>query len=355
MAADDDSEKTEDPTPKRLEKSRGEGQVLQSQEVKNWGALMGLSLSAIAGGPWIVSNLYPELIPFLQSPHAINVDEGHLQIVLFETLAHVGLWMMPIFFVAIIVAIATNVGVSGLVYSPGKMKPKLSKIDPIKGAKKIVSANSMIELVKDIVKLCIVAAIAFALLTPLLSDVETLPGIETFEILNRMWGLAAAVIVGTTAVLTVLAFFDLFYQQYTYIKGLKMSKQEVKDENKNAEGDPMIKARLKRIRMDRARMRMMAAVPNADVIITNPTHFAVALSYKLEEMGAPVVIAKGVDDVAFRIREVGEEHDVPIVENPPLARALFATVEIDQEIPEEHYKPVAEVIGYVMRLKGNAP
>lgn len=350
--AEDDQEKSEEPTSKRLEKSRSEGQVLQSQEVKNWATLMGLSLSVIAAGPWIIQNMYPKLIPFLQSPHAMDLDPRHMQIILADLISHMGLWLMPVFLVAIIAAVLSNVSIAGLVYSPSKMSPKLNRLDPIKGAKKIVSLQSIVEFVKDIAKLCIVAAVGFSLVVPLLKDVSTLAGIEVFAILDRMWSIAAAIIVGTTAVMTVVAFFDFFYQKYTYIKGLKMSKQEVKDENKNAEGDPQVKARLRRIRMERARQRMMAAVPEADVVITNPTHYAVALSYKLEEMGAPIVVAKGLDAVAFRIRAVAEEHEVPIVENPPLARALYATVDIDQEIPEEHYKPVAEVIGYVMRLKG---
>ncbi|MCW9039352.1 MAG: EscU/YscU/HrcU family type III secretion system export apparatus switch protein, partial [Rhodospirillales bacterium] len=172
---------------------------------------------------------------------------------------------------------------------------------------------------------------------------------------DRMWLIAILLIVSVTGIMTVIAALDFVYQRHSFTKKMRMTKQEVKDEHKQAEGDPAIKAKLKGIRMQRARTRMMAAVPEADVIITNPTHYAVALTYKLEEMQAPRLVAKGVDHLAFRIREIAEENDVPVVENPPLARALYATVELDQDIPYEHYKAVAEIIAYVMGLKGQRP
>ncbi|MCW9033686.1 MAG: flagellar biosynthesis protein FlhB [Alphaproteobacteria bacterium] len=350
----EDQEKTEEPTSKKLDKARTEGQVLQSSEVKNWGVLLGASFSMFVMGPWIMGHLKPILSTFLESPHAIRLDTGNVSVFFSELIRDVGLWTSPIFLVAIIVAFATNVGVSGLVYSPKKMAPKLNRLDPIKGTQKIISLNSIFEFVKDFVKLCIVGIVVFTVVMPMFSDLTTWPGLAPIQILDRMGDFGAAILVGTTAVLTVLAFFDFFYQKYTFIKKLKMSKQEVKDENKNTEGDPQIKGRLRRIRMERARTRMMANVPDASVIVTNPTHYSVALAYSEDDMAAPTVVAKGVDSLALKIREVAEEADVPIVENPPLARALYATVELEEEIPEEHYKPVAEVIGYVMRLKGGS-
>jgi flagellar biosynthetic protein FlhB len=161
-------------------------------------------------------------------------------------------------------------------------------------------------------------------------------------------------VVGTVAVMTVIALLDFAYQKYTFMKEQKMTKQKVKDEHKHkqSEGDPQVKARIRQLRAQRARQRMMAEVPDADVVVTNPSHYAVALKYNMEEMPAPKLVAKGMDFVAFRIREVAEENDIPIIENPPLARALYASVELDEEIPPEHYKAVGEVIGYVMRLRG---
>jgi flagellar biosynthetic protein FlhB len=187
---------------------------------------------------------------------------------------------------------------------------------------------------------------------PEFDRITQIPSYHPTELGNFIWALAVRMIIAVFAVMTVIAGADMFFQKYKHAKEQRMTKQEVKDEHKQSEGDPMVKSRLRQIRMDRARQRMMAAVPEATVVVTNPTHFAVALKYEHDEMPAPVVIAKGADAVALRIRSLADEHDIPIVENPLLAQALFAGVEIDQEVPPDHYKAVAEVIGYVMRLKG---
>ena len=173
--------------------------------------------------------------------------------------------------------------------------------------------------------------------------------------LSRLRIEALRVVIGVLAVMSVIAGADYLFQRYKHNQKLRMSRQEIKDEMRQSEGDPMVKARLRQLRQERARQRMMAAVPGADVVVTNPTHFAVALRYEGEVMSAPVVVAKGVDFIAQKIREVAKENDVPIVENRPLARALYDTVDIDQEVPPDHYKAVAEVIGYVMRLRGKLP
>ena len=196
---------------------------------------------------------------------------------------------------------------------------------------------------------------AFGLAIPLLADVQLIPAFDLVHTLDRMHDMAIVLIFATVAVMTAIAALDYLYQRHAFIKQMKMTKQEVKDEHKQSEGDPIIKSRIRRLRLERARQRMMAAVPRADVVITNPTHYAVALEYKMEEMPSPKLIAKGIDELAQRIREVAEENDIPVVENPPLARALYSAVDLDEEIPPEHYKAVAEVIGYVMRLKGKLP
>lgn len=178
-----------------------------------------------------------------------------------------------------------------------------------------------------------------------------MPGMETMAILSFIHKIVVLLIFTVVIAVLVIAVADYAYQKYQHLKKLRMTKQEVKDEYKQMEGDPLVKSRIRQVRMERARHRMMNAVPRADVVIVNPTHYAVALEYKMEKMDAPVVVAKGLDNLALRIREIAEEHDIPIVENPPLARALFASVELDQSIPAEHFKAVAEVIGYVMQLK----
>ena len=173
--------------------------------------------------------------------------------------------------------------------------------------------------------------------------------------LDRIFIIATVLVAGTVGVMTLVAAMDFAFQKHRFTKRMRMSKQEVKDEFKQSEGDPHVKARIRKIRMERAQQRMMAAVPDADVVITNPTHYSIALQYKMDDMAAPKLVAKGVDHLAMRIREVAEANDVPLVENPPLARALYAGVDIDEEIPAEHFKAVAEVIGFIMRQRGDLP
>jgi flagellar biosynthetic protein FlhB len=185
------------------------------------------------------------------------------------------------------------------------------------------------------------------------SDFVALAAVDIFAMLDYLRRETVRLTFIVLLIVTVMAAADYVYQRWSFLQQMRMTKQEVKDEHKQTEGDPMIKSRLRSLRMQRARQRMMAAVPKASVVITNPTHYAVALKYDMDAMGAPILVAKGADLIALRIRELADENEVPIVENPPLARALFATVELDQEVPPEHYKAVAEVISYVMKLKGS--
>ena len=244
---------------------------------------------------------------------------------------------------------------TGLIWATEKIKPDPSKISLIKGVKTKFSLRAIVEFLKGIAKIGLVSVVAFGLVVPFLGDIALIPAFELVQTLDRIHILAIWLMVGTVLVMTVVAALDFLYQKYAHLKQMRMTKQDVKDEQKQAEGDPLIRARIRKLRMERAQNRMMAAVPEADVVVTNPTHFAIALEYKMDDMPAPKLVAKGVDYLARRIREVALENDVPVVENPPLARALYATVEVDEEIPEEHYKAVAEIIGYVMRLRGDLP
>ena len=232
------------------------------------------------------------------------------------------------------------------------MKPELKKLSLLTGLKRMFSSRSVVEFFKGITKLVLVTIVAMALTIPMIQDIALVPEIHLTEALDRMQIIAIQLAMGSVLVMTVIAGVDWIYQKYMFTKQMRMSKQEVKDEHKQAEGDPHVKARIRQLRTQRAQQRMMARVPEADVVITNPTHYAVALKYKMGEMPAPILIAKGVDSLALRIREVAEESEVPIVENPPLARALYSAVELEEEIPPDHFAAVAEVIGYVMRLKG---
>ena len=211
--------------------------------------------------------------------------------------------------------------------------------------------KKVVESLKGIIKIAVISFVAILVVKPWLSKVNLLPTMDSMAILSFIHKIVVLLIFTVVIAVFVIAVADYVYQRYTHLKKLRMTKQEVKDEYKQMEGDPIVKSRIRQVRMERARHRMMENVPKADVVIVNPTHYAVALEYKMEQMDAPVVLAKGIDHLALRIREVAEENEIPIVENPPLARALFASVEIDQAIPQEHFKAVAEVIGYVMQLK----
>jgi flagellar biosynthesis protein FlhB len=228
--------------------------------------------------------------------------------------------------------------------------PKFSKVSPLAGFKRLFSQEALVNFAKGLVKIGVVGAVMFFVLWPERDQLDTMITLEPALILVEFQQLGLKIFWAVLAIITIIAIADFVYQRQRWWNRQKMTLQEVRDEYKQMEGDPKIKGRIRQIRNERSRKRMMSSVPNATVIITNPTHFAVALQYD-RDMPAPKCVAKGADAIAFRIRELAKEHDVPIVENPPLARALYATVEIDQVIPVEHFKAVAQVIGYVMRLK----
>ncbi len=347
------SSKTEDATPRRLQKSRERGQVAVSQEVKSWAILAAGTLGLVVLVPDALRSLAATGRFFLESADAIALDRTSAQRGLGTLVLAVGWDLALLFALVTIVAAFAGIGQIGLLWAPSKIKPEVSKISVIKGAQRMVSLKSLVEFAKGIAKLVAVGALAFALSLPLLGDLELLLWMDAGDLMQRIGVVSVRMAGGTVALMSVIAIADYLYQRHAFNVQMRMTRQEVRDEYKDSEGDPHIKARIRKLRSERAQRRMMAAVPKADVVITNPTHYAVALEYKMEAMAAPKVVAKGVDHLARRIREVAAEHDVPIVENPPLARALHATVDLDAEVPPEHYQAVAQVIGYVMRLKGH--
>ncbi len=353
MAEDqEDASKTEEPTPKRLEQAREKGQVAVSQEVKSWAILAGGAIALVFMAPGVGRDISLNLLRFIESPHDMPLHTEDMQDALAALVLDTGWTIAPVIGLLVVLAIAAGVLQVGLIWAPTKIKPDLEKISLKKGLGRLFSLQSVMEFIKGLLKLSAVAAVSLGLALPLLRDVELLPALGIMGLLDRIHEIAVMMTIATVAVMTAVALLDYTYQKYSFMKQMRMTKQEVRDEHKQSEGDPQIKSRIRQLRMERAQKRMMAAVPKADVIITNPTHYSIALSYEMESMAAPKLVAKGVDAVAKRIREVAAEHDIPLVENPPLARALFASVEIDQEISPEHYQAVALVIGYVMRLKG---
>ena len=355
MADQDDSEKTEDPTSKRLADARRKGNIAKSQEVTSWAALAGLLFALVTFLPWMMPKVALLNFQFLEQPHAIPVDLESIRGVFHTTVTALFFIIGPVLiFFLVLGLVATWVQV-GRNFSTEAMKPQFNKLSPLAGIKRLFSPRSLVEFGKGLVKLIFVAVVSISIAIPMLDDLELYATMSLVVNLEKIQDIAIVMVFWVVAIMTVVATIDFAYQKFEHKKKLRMSKQEVKDEHKQLEGDPKVKARLAQIRQERQRERMIAAVTKADLVITNPTHYAVALKYDMDSMSAPILVAKGVDDLAARIREAADENEVPIVENPPLARALYAAVELDESIPERLYHAVAEVIGYVFRLQGKLP
>jgi len=346
----DESDKTEDPTLKRLEDALQRGDVAKSQEVNTWFVIAGAALVLVGFSGSLASGLTATFRGLMANAHRVPIDQGGLinllQKLELEVLAATAI---PILLLAL-AAVGGNMIQHRLVWSAEQLKPKLSKISPIAGAKRLFSKIAVVNFAKGLVKLALIGALMLWVLWPERHRLDALVVMDVAALLDLTKSLTLKLVGSVVAVLAVMAALDYLFQYRTWYNRQKMSLREMKEEFKHSEGDPHIKARIRQIRQERTRKRMMAAVPKASVVITNPTHYAVALQYE-RGMNAPVCVAKGVDNIALKIREVAAEHHIPVVENPPLARALHATVEIDREIAPDHYKAVAEVIGYVMRLR----
>ncbi|WP_371423825.1 flagellar biosynthesis protein FlhB [Tardiphaga sp.] len=348
--ADDDSEKTHDPTQKKLDDAHERGDVAKSQEVNTWFLLAGATLVLSTFNGSVGGGLQTPLKNLLQNSWMIRTDGPGLLLLAKSLCVSVLSTMgMPILFL-VLAALAGNLIQHRLVFSTEGLVPKFSKLSPMEGAKRVFGKQALANFLKGLFKLVLLGAVMCAVLWPERFRLDALVHIDPSAILGITTSLTLQLMASVVAMLAFVAIADFFFQYRTWYEKLKMSLQEVKEEYKQSEGDPHIKGKIKQLRQQNMKKRMMAAVPKASVIITNPTHYAVALSYE-RGMTAPICVAKGVDNIALKIREVAGKHDIPIVENVPLARALYATVEIDEEIPGEHYHAVAEVIGYVMGLK----
>lgn len=347
----DESSKTEEPTGKRLGDAREKGQVAKSREIDHWLMLFAATMAVVIFAPDLAAKVRRTVLFLLAKPHEVTLDGSGLPALLGHLAMQVGLALAPIVGLLIVAAVASGYLQHGFLFAPDLIRPKISKLSPLAGVKRIFSVRGLVEFGKGAIKLAVVGAFGVWLMYDDFQHLEKYIFLDLVQTLQVVLQLALKLLAGILSILAVIAALDFLYQKFNTLKQLRMTREEVREEFKQSEGDPIVKGRLRQLRLERARRRMMAEVPKSDVVITNPTHFAVALKYDQATMAAPKVTAKGTDLVAHKIKDIAIEASVPIVENPPLARALYASVEIDQEVPPEHYKAVAEVIGYVMRLR----
>mgnify|MGYP003385761783 CR=1 FL=1 len=348
---DDDSQKTEDPTAKKLSDAREQGNLAISRDIATWTLLLGVVMCVMVLFPMLGHTMMTPLTALLDKAGEMRLDDGGYQSIYAYILGSFGPSVTSIVSVLMVMGVLGWIAQTGIMFNTGLLKLKWERLNPMAGIKRLLSPDSLVELLKSIGKLIVVGTVSYILITPIFNQSENMTGMSNDDLISTTYNLSIHIIFSVFLVFTVIALIDLVYQRFSYFKKMRMTKQEVKDENRQSEGDPHVKGRLRQIRQEKAKKRMMAAVPKADVVITNPTHFAVALKYDPAKMSAPVLLAKGQDLIALKMREVADKHTIPIVTNPPLARALFATVEIDQEVPPEHYRAVAEVISYIYRLK----
>jgi flagellar biosynthetic protein FlhB len=347
----DDSQKTEEPTQKRLDQAREDGRVVATREVASF-LLLGMAALLCGGGLAVAaSRLAHELKPWLAGAHLGTREPAALAGPLIDVLLESGLVLALPLGAAMVLAALASLAQHGPIWSPKAAAPQASRVSPMAGLRRLFSSSSLAELARGLIKLIGVGAIAYVVGTDeamaILGSVE----LDARGLLALIGHLATRLLTAIAAFTAVLAVLDYVWQRHSFMRQMRMTRQEVLDEHKHNEGDPIIKQRLRSLRLARARRRMMADVPKATVVITNPTHFAVALRYDPAEAPAPVVVAKGADRVAAKIREIAAANSVPLIENPPLARLLHASVEIGQPIPPAHYRAVAEIIGYILRLR----
>ncbi|PHS27637.1 MAG: flagellar biosynthesis protein FlhB [Robiginitomaculum sp.] len=351
MADDQDqSQKTEDATPQKLLDARKKGDVAKSQEIPSWMLLASITLVLLAFSGSTARYFSDWLRIYFEQASQFVITGASVQSLAVDAASRALLGLGLILTLLIVASLSGHVLQVGLLWAPDKIKPKLSKLSPIEGAKRIFGMQAIANFLKGLAKMGLVGVAAFAVVWPRRDTLMGLPYLDLAALFPVIREAAIALLMASLAVFSLVAAADYAFQRHSFLKRMKMSLKDVKDELKNTEGDPHVRARLRQIRSERSRQRMMQAVPEASVVIMNPTHYAIALKYEQGVSAAPMCVAKGMDDLALRIRNVAEEANVPVVVDPPLARALYATTKIDHEIQTEHFKAVAKIIGYVMEL-----
>lgn len=351
MADENKQDRTEKATPKRRQEARKKGQVAISKEVSSASILLvGLIVFYLAG-PGLVRNttaLFKETYQYIAAP---GLDASSMRLFLLSHIRHFAIIVLPILASIMVAGLAANIVQTGFLFSTEALSPKFSKLNPISGIKRLYSVRSLIELVKSLTKICLVGVIGYLVLKSRFDNLLNLTQYEVIEILIIIAREALVIGIAVLGFMIVLALLDYLFQRWHYEKDLRMTKQEVKEEFKNTEGDPKIKARIRSLQLEMSRNRMMSMVPDATVVITNPTHLSVAIQYDSDSMDAPKVVAKGAGNIAQKIKDVARENNVPIVEKKSLARLLYKKVEIGSFIPLDLYQAVAEIIAYIFKLE----
>ncbi len=351
MAESDGQERTEEATPRRLQQAKEKGQVARSKELASVSVLIIGSVALIWFGEMLASRLYTTMGRFFSLSREEIFDSSKLFDIIAGTLTHLIFPLLLILITLFVAALIGAAGVGGVSFSAEAARPKLSKISPLSGFKRMFGMQSLVELFKSILKVLLVAGVAFYLIDASKNDLFQLSmDVYPQNIFHALEILLNFILLISCSLLVVVA-IDVPFQIWQHAEKLKMTKQEIKDEYKDTEGKPEVKGRIRMLQREAAQRRMMADVPQADVIITNPDHFSVALRYKQGTDKAPIVVAKGGDFLALKIREIAREHEIMIVAAPPLARALYYTTELEQEIPDGLFVAVAQVLAYVFQIK----
>ncbi|UTP40777.1 flagellar biosynthesis protein FlhB [Phenylobacterium sp. LH3H17] len=350
MAEENDAaSKTEEPTPGKLQKAREKGDVVKTPDLAMLASFAGAAgVLAVAGG-WMSNNLANELLPFIAHPHDMRLEGGGGVEIARHSMMAAAPILLAVLVVAALLGAGGNLVQTGFMYSPEKLKPDWKKVSPMGGLKRMLGPDGLMQFFKSLVKILMVAWVGYVVVKPYVHPMQELSALDPTSILPLVIEILRKLVFAVAGLMLVIAGFDWFWQRQRFMKKMMMTKEELKEEFKNTEGDPHIKAKRRQIQIQRSRRRMMAAVPTATMVIMNPTHYAVALKYEPGETAAPQCVAKGMDAVALKIRALAEEAGVPVIEDAPLARALYAAVELDDFIPATHYEAVAKLIGFIMQ------
>jgi flagellar biosynthesis protein FlhB len=351
MAENDSGEKTEEPTAKKLSEARKKGQIARSKDLGTMFVLVGMAAALMIVGPVLVDRLSTTMKRLFSLTTNETKDVNAMFQVIADGLAYLVTPLMWIFVIVMLAAFVGNTMLGGMNFSWQAMAPKWSKLSPLAGFKRMLGVQAWVEFIKSLLKFLVVAGVSYALLVSLFEEIialsnEAIPFNFEHATTMLLWMFMALAFS-----LIIIVIVDAPYQKWNHTRELKMTKQEVKDEMKNTEGSPEIKGRIRRTQYEMSQRRMMADVPESDVVITNPTHYSVALKYDAEMGGAPVLVAKGVDEMAMHIRTIAKEHGVEIVQSPALARSLYYTGEVNEEIPEQLFAAVAQVLAFIFQLE----